>query len=697
MTYDGEGHTGLYVVWITIYSEKKGEILKGQTKKNMGWRKTLIFSLLQLYCLESFAKFKDFIDDIESGRDANDSYLMNNVLVYPSHISDDDAKSRQLHDHLEPINKSTTKFPEKFQVTLRHHSEKFTLKTLINDLSINNDLKVIYHTPNGIQMTDDTKAHECRYYQGSVIDAPNTKATLSLCNKGIEGVVDFKGMHYYIFPVNDSVVYFKAVQGRQGVLLGPHYVLRKKATHLSNTTFSCVSPQRSEVKNISSIGRNRMKRSNSLHLTETKYVELYIVNDKSEYQWLGNDVQNNVQRMKLVANIMDSIYKPLNVRIILKAVEVWNDTDKIAITADITKTMNTFLKYRYNNTNSILYNDNAQLVTHVDFTGVTIGLAPVSTMCRAEYSGSVNQDISKTEYARVAITMAHEMGHNLGMEHDSDQCTCADVNGYCIMAAKVRQGDPISTTFSSCSKSYFQTYLNQQLGGCMLNKPTEHLRVGNTQCGNNVVDPGEDCDCGLVEACKNPCCNPSTCKLKPGANCAAGKCCDDCNFKRAGRVCRYTGDLCDLPESCSGTSGDCPKNIYKQDGTDCDGNTGYCYEGICRSHSRQCKELWGSDTNSANSLCFTTLNTIGDEYGNCGKFNTGYSKCTRENAKCGLLHCVGMSKKFPVIGFSRHKAQVSFYAGGNQIDCYSGKANLGQQQPNPGEESTSLFLLNLVH
>ena len=40
------------------------------------------------------------------------------------------------------------------------------------------------------------------------------------------------------------------------------------------------------------------------------------------------------------------------------------------------------------------------------------------------------------------------------------------------------------------------------------------------------VEPGEECDCGLLENCKNPCCNAATCKLYPNATCGTGPCCD---------------------------------------------------------------------------------------------------------------------------------------------------------------------------
>nr|4R5U_A Chain A, Disintegrin rhodostomin [Calloselasma rhodostoma]4R5U_B Chain B, Disintegrin rhodostomin [Calloselasma rhodostoma] len=66
---------------------------------------------------------------------------------------------------------------------------------------------------------------------------------------------------------------------------------------------------------------------------------------------------------------------------------------------------------------------------------------------------------------------------------------------------------------------------------------------------------GKECDCSSPE---NPCCDAATCKLRPGAQCGEGLCCEQCKFSRAGKICEIPrGDMPD--DRCTGQSADCPR------------------------------------------------------------------------------------------------------------------------------------------
>lgn len=78
-------------------------------------------------------------------------------------------------------------------------------------------------------------------------------------------------------------------------------------------------------------------------------------------------------------------------------------------------------------------------------------------------------------------------------------------------------------------------------------------------CGDAVVDPGEDCDQGI------------------GVNDTGTSCCTrNCVFAGTASVCRAADDLCDAPETCTGSSEACPADEVHPDSVVCRTSAGVC-------------------------------------------------------------------------------------------------------------------------
>eukprot|EP00466_Bigelowiella_natans_P017622 jgi/Bigna1/44875/e_gw1.105.33.1 len=116
-------------------------------------------------------------------------------------------------------------------------------------------------------------------------------------------------------------------------------------------------------------------------------------------------------------------------------------------------------------------------------------------------------------------------------------------------------------------------------------------------CGNGFIEGNEQCDVGYDQFDSDTCCN-SDCTLASGCQCGTTEpCCSSTGqFMSSSHVCRNaTSPECDFPETCTGSSGQCPTNLFNKTGTTCNDVTdlgvsesGYCYKGDCKSRSDNC-------------------------------------------------------------------------------------------------------------
>ncbi|XP_015260420.1 PREDICTED: disintegrin and metalloproteinase domain-containing protein 15-like, partial [Cyprinodon variegatus] len=530
--------------------------------------------------------------------------------------------------------------PDRLQCGLEVGGQLLLLDLEKNHLLLPRPPDLFFYLPNGtgVSAMADPVSH-C-YYHGSVRGFPRSRAALSTCS-GLRGVLVLNSsLSFELQPQDQNQRDGEEEDLHLLFAAGPLEGAAAAGCGVSHTSDSPVS------------NWTHFRRTKRDILAETKYVELVLVVDHQEFLNYQRNNKTVLYRMLDVANQVDWFYRPLNVRVALTGLEIWSDRDKIRVEKSPTDTLNNFLEWRSRELLPRLRHDNAQLIMGGSFDGTTVGMASQSSMCSRDRSGGVNVD-HLVSVLGVASTVAHELGHNLGMRHDTADRRCSCENeprlGGCIMEPST--GFLPGQLFSSCSAADLSISLLHGGGMCLFNVPQPDRLLGGPRCGNLYVEKGEECDCGLLEECSDPCCNASTCRLVPGAQCSSdGICCEDCKLRAAGSVCREPLGECDLPEYCTGSSPYCPPNVFLQNGEACQNGASYCYGGVCTNMDTQCQMLWGTNASSAPAVCFSSVNKQGNKYGNCGQLTNGsYLPCANSDVLCGRIQCQGGTER-PLLG-----------------------------------------------
>ncbi|XP_064416669.1 disintegrin and metalloproteinase domain-containing protein 15 isoform X2 [Latimeria chalumnae] len=562
-------------------------------------------------------------------------------------------------------------YPPRLQCVLEAEGSDLLLNLEQNDKLLSGSPRLLYYLPNGTRVTEAAEALTNCYYQGSVKGFPHSRVSIGLCF-GLSGLI--------VLNANQSY----GVEPLEGEQNGRHLIYRTKDVRLSDA--KCGVSHGSHEHTVPDLTveeprRNRLKRD---VLSETKYIELALVADEAEFQSYRS-LKRLKTRMLEIANQVDAFYRRLNVRVMLVGLEVWSSGDQIKVDRNPTDTLNRFLRWRKDHLLPRMHHDNAQLLIGAPFDGSAIGMASQTSMCSRDRSGGVNVDHS-VSILGIASTLAHELGHNMGMSHDTAdrKCHCPKPTRQsgCIMEPST--GFLPGQVFSSCSRQDLETSLRQGGGMCLFNVPERESLAGVPRCGNLFVENGEECDCGLAIDCKDPCCNATTCKLVPGAECSSvGICCENCKLKPAGSTCREPLGECDLPEHCTGASPYCPPNVFIQNGQICSRGRAYCHSGVCLTYQLQCQILWGPGSSQAPDVCFNTVNTKGDKYGNCGQQPNGaFISCAEQDVKCGKIQCEGGNDR-PVLGSNAEIVVSPVMVKGKQYSCRGTYFNLGDDVTDP--------------
>ncbi|KAK3089633.1 hypothetical protein FSP39_005227 [Pinctada imbricata] len=355
-------------------------------------------------------------------------------------------------------------------------------------------------------------------------------------------------------------------------------------------------------------------------ISEEKHVETLVVADTEMVRYHGKPVLEAyiLSIMNVVAKLFHdaSIGNAINI-VVSRLVILEKSQDNLTLTHHADRSLDSFCKWQHiqNLTaedNGVNHHDNAILLTGYDICTYknkpcgTLGLAPVGGMCDRDRSCSINEDIGLAS----AFTIAHEIGHNFGMQHDGSGNICGTPGSdepAGIMAAQLTR-DARPFNWSSCSRRYITDFIDNEKSSCLNNVPSTPL---STRSPGRIY-PDQDVH--------------EQCKLQFGAqsyNC------------KPEVICRELW--------CINKKGKCRTNsIPAAEGTDCHlpatGNSGWCYLGECRPPEYIPEPVdgqWG-----VWSQWSTCTRTCG------GGVESGYRRCDGPKPRHGGKYCVGLRIRY---------------------------------------------------
>ncbi|XP_005803960.1 A disintegrin and metalloproteinase with thrombospondin motifs 10-like isoform X2 [Xiphophorus maculatus] len=486
------------------------------------------------------------------------------------------------------------------------------------------------------------------HYTGHLQDQPHSsKVALSNCN-GLQGVIVAGGEEYLIEPLvsPDNQTRTERGERTEG---RPHVVYKRSSLHYQYKGRSCGVIDEKPMKGASwwqrtlktpphHVGRSQLPLKRSV--SQERYVETLVVADKMMVGYHGRrDIEQYILAvMNIVAKLFhdSSLGNAVNI-VVTRLILLMEDQPTLEINHHAGKSLDSFCKWQktiqhrsssYGNAipdNGIAHHDTAVLITRYDICiqknkpCETLGLAPVGGMCEPERSCSINEDIG----LGTAFTIAHEIGHTFGMNHDGmgNACGPRSQETAKLMADHITmKTNPF--IWSACSRDYITSFLDSGLGSCLNNMPPKQEFVYPTTAPGQAYDADEQC------------------RFQYGIR---------------SRQCKYAEVCSEL--WCMSKSNRCiTSSIPAAEGTICQTNTiekGWCFKRVCVAYGTrpegvdggwglwsawgECSRTCGGGVSSSVRHCDSPRPTIG------GKYCLGERKRFRS---CNIDECPAGSRDF---------------------------------------------------
>ncbi|XP_066885548.1 A disintegrin and metalloproteinase with thrombospondin motifs 7 isoform X4 [Kogia breviceps] len=319
-------------------------------------------------------------------------------------------------------------------------------------------------------------------------------AAISACD-GLKGVFQLSNEDYFIEPL-DGV---PAHPGRAQ----PHVVYKRQAPERwaepgdPRAPGTCgvkespeLEPRREHWEQRQQWRRQRPRRLHQRSVSKEKWVETLVVADAKMVEYHGQpDVESYVLTiMNMVAGLFHdpSIGNPIHITIV-RLVLLEDEEEDLKITHHADNTLRSFCKWQKSinmkRDTHPLHHDTAILLTRKDLCAAmnqpceTLGLSHVAGMCQPHRSCNINEDTGLP----LAFTVAHELGHSFGIQHDGSGNDCEPVGKRPFIMSPQLLYDTAPLTWSRCSREYITRFLEPKYKGKYCVGERKRFRLCNLQ------------------------------------------------------------------------------------------------------------------------------------------------------------------------------------------------------------------------